>query len=438
MEEPVSPDPTTLDLVGTQVALSTPAAPPDNTASSMQVCRRDGSSEPVDVNKIVRAVSRCCAGLESVDALRVATRTISGLHDGATTRELDELSIHTAASLMAEEPEYSKLAARLLTTYIDEEVAGLGVHSFSQSIYLGAERGLIADSVAEMVARHSRKLDDAGDATQSNRFEYFGIRIIYDRYLLRDPASRSVIATAQHFFLRVACGLSRSPSEAIQFYRLISSLKYRPSSPTLFNSGTRHMQMSSCYLLDSPQDDLAAIYRRYGDVAALSKFAGVEGLFFYAAFAYVYFLRSKGLLNGLATGTDWVFRDESAHMRFAFAVVDLARLEEPDLIDAAAEDRIVQMLDDAVNVEMRFAEDLLSGGVTGLSMRDMRRHLEYVADQRLANLSLPPRYKSKNPFGFMELQDVQELANSSSAGSRRTKTLLVVLSPLTRRFRNEP
>ena len=118
-----------------------------------------------------------------------------------------------------------------------------------------------------------------------------------------------------------------------------------------------------------------------------------------------------GLLNGLATGTNWVFRDESAHMRFAFAVVDVARDEEPDLIDRAMEDRIVHMLEDAVDVEMRFAEDLLSGGVAGLSMRDMRTYLEYVADQRLTNLSLPPRYRSKNPFGFMELQDVQELAN---------------------------
>lgn len=295
----MSPETATLDLVGRPIERSAPTAPADDTASSMQVRKRDGSSEPVDVNKIVRAVSRCCAGLESVDALRVATRTISGLYDGATTRELDELSIHTAASLMAEEPEYSRLAARLLTTYIDKEVAGQGVHSFSQSIRLGAERGLIADSVAEMVARHSRKLDDAVDPTQSNRFEYFGIRTVYDRYLLRDPVSRSVIETPQHFFLRVACGLSRSPSEAIHFYRLISSLKYLPSSPTLFNSGTRHMQMSSCYLLDSPQDDLAAIYRRYGDVAALSKFAGGIGVAYHR-------VRSRGSLiqgtNGRSNG----------------------------------------------------------------------------------------------------------------------------------------
>jgi ribonucleoside-diphosphate reductase beta chain len=143
----------------------------------------------------------------------------------------------------------------------------------------------------------------------------------------------------------------------------------------------------------------------------ISYAAGVEGLFFYAAFAYVYFLRSKGLLNGLAAGTNWVFRDESAHMNFAFAVVNVIRREEPVLLDAAMEERIVLMLEDAVAAELRFAEDLLSDGVAGLSLDDMRRYLEYVADQRLANLSIPPRFGTRNPFSFMELQDVQELAN---------------------------
>ncbi len=80
----------------------------------MRVTKRSGASEPVDVNKIVRAVTRCCDGLRDVDPMRVALKTIAGLYDGATTRELDELSIRTAASLIAEEPEYSQLAARLL------------------------------------------------------------------------------------------------------------------------------------------------------------------------------------------------------------------------------------------------------------------------------------------------------------------------------------
>lgn len=137
----------------------------------------------------------------------------------------------------------------------------------------------------------------------------------------------------------------------------------------------------------------------------------VEGLFFYAAFAYVYFMRSKGLLNGLASGTNWVFRDESMHMSFALEVAETVRREEPALFDADLERQIVAMIEDAVNCETQFADDLLGGGVPGLSTRDMRQYLEYVADQRLQNLSLKPRFGAKNPFGFMELQDVQELSN---------------------------
>ncbi len=139
--------------------------------------------------------------------------------------------------------------------------------------------------------------------------------------------------------------------------------------------------------------------------------ACVEGLFFFAAFAYVYFLRSKGLLNGLASGTNWVFRDESAHMAFAFEVVNIVREESPQLFDDQLEIDVTAMIEEAVECEMQFAEDLLGGGVPGLSMRDMRQYLEFVADQRLANLGLTPRYGARNPFGFIELQDVQELAN---------------------------
>jgi len=139
--------------------------------------------------------------------------------------------------------------------------------------------------------------------------------------------------------------------------------------------------------------------------------ACVEGLFFFAAFAYVYFLRSKGLLNGLASGTNWVFRDESAHMAFAFEVVNTVREESPQLFNEQLETDVAAMIEDAVECEMQFAEDLLAGGIPGLSMRDMRQYLEFVADQRLANLGLTPRYGARNPFGFMELQDVQELAN---------------------------
>jgi ribonucleoside-diphosphate reductase beta chain len=139
--------------------------------------------------------------------------------------------------------------------------------------------------------------------------------------------------------------------------------------------------------------------------------ACVEGLFFFGAFAYVYFLRSRGLLHGLAAGTSWVFRDESAHMAFAFEVVKAVRREEPGLFDAAFERDVVAMLGEAIDCEAQFADDLLSGGVAGLSPPEVRRYLEFCADQRLATLGLPKRYGGKNPFAFLDLQDVQEVTN---------------------------
>jgi ribonucleoside-diphosphate reductase alpha chain len=265
----------------------------------MQVKKRNGSMEPVDLNKIVRAITRSADGLEGVDSMRVATRTISGLYDGATTAELDRLSIQTAAALIGEEPSYSFLAARLLGAYIGKEVRTLDIQSFSQSIRYGHENGLINEQVYDFVRANRRKLNDAIEKDRTNAFRYFGLRTVYDRYLLKDPKSRLVTETPQYFFMRVACGLAKTPNEAIDFYRLISSLSYMPSSPTLFNSGTERTQLSSCYLLDSPADDLDAIYNRYRDIARLSKYAGGIGLSFSR-------VRSQGSLikgtNGKSNG----------------------------------------------------------------------------------------------------------------------------------------
>jgi ribonucleoside-diphosphate reductase alpha chain len=271
----------------------------DKAQTTMQVRKRNGSLEPVDINKIVRAITRCCYNLPSVDSLRIATKTISGLYDGATTRELDKLSIQTAASLIFEEPEYSRLGARLLNQYIEKEVRNQEIHSFSQSIAFGVKEGLIGERVANFVTENSRKLNDAIDHTRNDLFEFFGLRTLYDRYLLKNPVTRDVIESPQFFWMRVACGLAENPYEAIDLYNLFSSLEYVPSTPTLFNSGTRHEQLSSCFLLDSPQDSLDSIYKKYSDVAMLSKFSGGIGI----AYSRV---RSQGSLirgtNGHSNG----------------------------------------------------------------------------------------------------------------------------------------
>lgn len=265
----------------------------------MRVRKRDGSLEAVDVTKIVERVRGCCQGLTQVDPLRVATKAISGLYDGATTNELDNLSIQTASLLISEEPEYSKLGARLLATYVDEEVRSQKIKSFADSVAFGKNAGLIAEATAQFVEQHKAELCAAIEPYRTDRFEYFGLRTVYDRYLLKNPTTRQVFETPQYFFMRVACGLSTTVTEAIEFYYLISSLDYMPSTPTLFNSGTLRPQMSSCYLLDSPQDDLRSIYEKYMDVALLSKYAGGIGLAYHR-------VRSRGSLirgtNGHSNG----------------------------------------------------------------------------------------------------------------------------------------
>ena len=267
--------------------------------TSMRVKKRNGASEPVDVNKIVRAVSRCCVGLADVDALRVATKTISGLYDGATTRELDQLSIQTAAGLIVDEPQYAKLAARLLATYVDKEVRNQEIHAFSQSVAAGHRLRLVNERLQGFVAANARKLNDSLLPERDREFEYFGLRTLYDRYLLKHPKTRLVIETPQQFFLRIACATSETVPEALELYRLFSSLEYLPSSPTLFNAGTRHEQLSSCFLLDSPEDRLENIYQRYSDIAMLSKFSGGIGLAYHR-------VRSRGSLiestNGHSNG----------------------------------------------------------------------------------------------------------------------------------------
>ncbi len=284
---------------GARIQSSFRLTQPNAARNPMGVTKRNGSREAVDVNKIVRAVTRCCEHLQDVDPMRVALKTIAGLYDGATTRELDELSIRTAASFIFEEPEYSKLAARLLGAFIDKEVQGVGVHSFSQSIRQGFDVGLINERVLAFVEANARKLNAAIDASRTQQLEYFGLRTLYDRYLLRHPTRRSVLESPQYFWMRIAVALTPAVHEAIELYQLCSALDYIPSSPTLFNAGTRHEQLSSCFLLDSPEDSLESIYDRYKDVALLSKFSGGIGIAWHR-------VRSEGSLiratNGLSNG----------------------------------------------------------------------------------------------------------------------------------------
>src|SRR5215475_8020249 len=163
-----------------------------------------------------------------------------------------------------------------------------------------------------------------------------------------------------------------------------------------------HKKAQFCFKwMDSIQEltELRTDEQMRGFLLNLVCFAAcIEGLFFFAAFAYVYYLRSRGLLQGLATGTSWVFRDESAHIEFALEVIATVRRERPQLFDEAFAQRVTEMIREAVDCELTFAEDTLSMGVTGLSIASMREYLQYVADRRLIAIELPPVFGSSNPF----------------------------------------
>jgi ribonucleoside-diphosphate reductase alpha chain len=236
---------------------------------------------------LLRTLVALCADLPDTDPGRVAAAALRGRSGAAGAAELRELATESAAGLISEDPAYSRLAARLLALTVTGEAASQGAVSFTASVAVGHREGLVADRTADFAVRHAARLDALVEQALAegadDRFGYFGLRTLYSRYLLRHPLTRKVIETPQHFMLRVAAGLAEDDSpaavdEVAALYRLMSRLDYLPSSPTLFNSGTRHPQMSSCYLLDSPLDELDSIYERYQQVARLSKHAGGIGL----------------------------------------------------------------------------------------------------------------------------------------------------------------
>ena len=217
--------------------------------------------------------------------------------------------------------------------------------------------------------------------------------------------SRQLFEEAQHveFYLTLLDTYVPEPQERAEAFSAVDNI------PSI------HKKAQFCFRWSDSIQQLEAIHtdeeKRQFLLNVICFACCIEGLFFFAAFAYVYFLRSRGLLQGLASGTNWVFRDESCHIGFALEVIAKVRTEAPQLFDAALEREVKAMVAGAVECEMAFAEDVLSLGVGGLSTADMREYLQYVADCRLASLQIEPLYHSRNPFLFMELQDVQELTN---------------------------
>lgn len=264
----------------------------------MLVKKRNGQFEEAKLDKLTQRIERLKGDL-NIEPIIIAKKAADGLYDKISTKELDEILIQTSAFLTSVDPDYSKIASRLLASVIEKEVKSMEIGSFLESIKMSYNQGLLSEEVFEFVKKNHIKLERALSHKRDSLFDFFGLKTVYDRYLLKHPTERTVIETPQYFFMRVACGLANTAHEAVELYNVLSNHDAMMSTPTLFNSGTKRPQMSSCYLLDSPEDDLKSIFDNFSEISQLSKWAGGIGLSYSR-------VRSKGSLikgtNGFSNG----------------------------------------------------------------------------------------------------------------------------------------
>jgi ribonucleoside-diphosphate reductase alpha chain len=245
-----------------------------------------GTRRPLDLNEVRTLINAACIGLEKhVDAEAILSETLKNLYDGVPVAELHKSAILAARALMEKDPAYSKVTARILLHTIRKEVFGKDVPqaqaaaeyivNFPRCIAKGIENELLDEELGKF---DLNRLAKAIVADRDLQFSYIGLQTLYDRYFLHVRDVR--IEMPQAFYMRVAMGLALNEKNreerAIEFYHLLSSFDFMSSTPTLFNSGTRRSQLSSCYLT-TVGDDLGEIYDALKENALLSKFAGGLG-----------------------------------------------------------------------------------------------------------------------------------------------------------------
>ena len=250
----------------------------------MHVIKRDGSKEPVRFEKIANRIRKMTYGLNTdyVDPVGVAQKVIAGIYDGITTSELDNLTAETSAALISKHPDYSILASRIAVSRLHKKTK----KKFSETIkdlydYIDPETNepasLINDVTYNSVMKNKQKLDGAIIHERDFEFEYFGFKTLERSYLLKTYGE--VCETPQHMYMRVSVGIwGEDIKNVLKTYELLSTHMMTHATPTLFNSGTRKPQLSSCFLLTMDDDSIAGIYKTLSDVAVISQNAGGIGL----------------------------------------------------------------------------------------------------------------------------------------------------------------
>jgi ribonucleoside-diphosphate reductase alpha chain len=250
----------------------------------MEVIKRDGSRERVKLDKILNRVKKQCYGLnmDYIEPMEIAKKVIHGLYDGISSVELDVLAAETAAALTPTHPDYSILAARISVTSLHKRTP----KSFSAVIeqlynYVDPKTGLkapmIADDIYKIISENSKDIDSQIITDRDLDYDYFGYKTLEKSYLLKidgQPAERP-----QQMLMRVAIGIHKEDlASAYRTYDLMSQGFFTHATPTLFNSGTRRPQLSSCFLVSMDDDSIQGIYKTLSDVAQISKNAGGIGL----------------------------------------------------------------------------------------------------------------------------------------------------------------
>ncbi len=256
----------------------------------INIKKSDGTLVPLDIDKVAMLINDACEGLEAVSMNEVLEEALKNLYDGVSLADMRTSLVMSARTKVEKEPNYSFVTARILMDQIRSEALGfLGVadeatydemeNHYPKALNAYIDKGIELDILDPVLKTFDLdKMGAAIDHTRDNQFTYLGLQTLYDRYFIHSDDVRYELP--QVFFMRVAMGLAveeeNREDRAIEFYKLLSSFDYMSSTPTLFNSGTKRPQLSSCYLTTIP-DDLDGIFGAMKDNALLSKWAGGLG-----------------------------------------------------------------------------------------------------------------------------------------------------------------
>ena len=250
----------------------------------MRVIKRDGRSEAVDLNKITTRIARLCGeiGTEDTDPIVIAQKVCLALHDGVKTTDLDTLASEIAISMATTSPVYGKLASYIVVSDMHKRIN----QGFLESMNALHKCGFLSDEVRSIVLTNITKITDAIDYSRDYEFDYFAIKTLERSYLQK--AGSELVERPQDMFMRVSLGIHGEDIEAaLQTYQFMSQKLFTHATPTLFNSGSTHPQLASCYLVAMQGDSIQDIFNTLGDCALISKWAGGIGL-------HIHDVRAKG------------------------------------------------------------------------------------------------------------------------------------------------